>query len=330
VTRDPSGPALPAPRERTEAAAVRADPGRARHYGEFYGLSPLPDDGRPLLVVHGNCQAESLRQLLQQAPEAPWSSVRLPPVHELAADEVPLLQRLLQRAAVVLTQPIADDYGGMPVGAAQLRRAAPRARTVVWPVVFYSGLHPWQLVHHDAKEGAPPLVPYHDARTVLRAAGAELLVDPRVAAAVSRWSVDELRRREARAGAVPVSDLVLAAGAGAMRTVNHPANPVLVALARRVQELLGVAVTAVDPGRRLLDSIETPVSAEVLLALGLDPAGAHDDWLVGGEAVPDAEVARAQLAWLLDRPQLVADILQRHRNQLDLLAGPAPRDRAPR
>jgi hypothetical protein len=115
-----------------------------------------------------------------------------------------------------------------------------------------------------------------------------------------------------------------------MRTVNHPANPVLVALARRVQELLGVAVTAVDPGRRLLDSIETPVSAEVLLALGLDPAGAHDDWLVGGEAVPDAEVSRAQLAWLLDRPQLVADILQRHRNQLDLLAGPAPRDRAPR
>jgi hypothetical protein len=305
-------------------AAIRADPARARHYGQFYGLDPLPDDDRPLLVVHGNCQAESLRQLLQDAPGAPWSSVRIPPVHELAADEVPLLQRLLRRADVVLTQPIADDYGRMPVGAGQVGHTATRARTVVWPVVFYAGLHPWQLVHHDDEAGDPPLVPYHDARTVLRAAGSEPATDPSAAAAVSVWSLDELRRREAAAGAVPVSDLVLAAGAGAMRTVNHPANPVLVSLARRIQEALGLSATAVDPGRRLLDVLHAPVSADVLVALGLDPAGAREDWLVSGEVVSIAEVERAQLAWLLDRPHVVADIVRRHRAQLDLLAGGTP------
>jgi hypothetical protein len=140
---------------------------------------------------------------------------------------------------------------------------------------------------------------------------------------VSAWSIEELRRREQAAGAVPVSDLVLAAGAGAMRTVNHPANPVLVALARRVQEVLGLPATAVDPGRRLLDVLHAPISADVLVALGLDPAGARDDWLVSGEAVPVAEVERAQHAWLVDRPQVVADIVRRHRAQLDLLAGRA-------
>ena len=43
---------------------------RAMHYGEFYGLRPIPDSERPLLVVHGNCRAESIRLLLQDAEDA--------------------------------------------------------------------------------------------------------------------------------------------------------------------------------------------------------------------------------------------------------------------
>ncbi|WP_404392752.1 WcbI family polysaccharide biosynthesis putative acetyltransferase [Humibacillus xanthopallidus] len=305
----------------SDVRAITADPARARHYGHFYGLEPLPDGDRPLLVVHGNCQAESLRQLLQDAPGAPWSSVRLPPVHELAADEVPLLQRLLARADVVLTQPIADDYHDLPLGAGQVQQTATRARTVVWPVIRYSGLHPWQIVHHHAEEGDPPLVPYHDARTVLRAAsGAPLRPAAQVAVAVSESSIAELRRREAAAGAVPVSDLVLEAGAGAMRTINHPANPVLVGLARRAEEVLGLPATAVDPGRRLLDAVHAPVEAEVLDALGIDSSAARESWLIAGEPVPDAEVAATQLAWLQSRPHVVDDIVRRHRTQLALLA----------
>ena len=304
-----------------DVGAITADPGRARHYGHFYGLEPLPDGDRPLLVVHGNCQAESLRQLLQDAPGAPWSSVRIPPVHELAADEVPLLHRLLKRADVVLTQPIADDYHGLPVGVGQVQRTATRARTVVWPVIRYSGLHPWQLVNQHAEEGDPPLVPYHDARTVLRAVGgAPLRSASQAAVAVSQWSLAELRRRERAAGAVPVSDLVLEAGAGAMRTINHPANPVLVALARRVEEVLGLPATAVDPGRRLLDAVHAPVEAEVLDSLGLDPSAARESWLIAGDSVPDEEVAATQLAWLRGRPHVLDAIVRRQRTQLALVA----------
>jgi Polysaccharide biosynthesis enzyme WcbI len=321
VTRDPADARSAEPDAPGDVRAITADPGRARHYEHFYGLEPLPVGDQPLLVVHGNCQAESLRQLLQAAPGAPWSSVRIPPVHELAQDEVPLLLRLLHRADIVLTQPVTDDYRDMPVGAAQVRQAAGRARTVVWPVIYYSGLHPWQIVHHDAEAGDPPLVPYHDARTVLRAAGgAPLRPGAAAAQTVSAWSLEELRRREQAAGAVPVVDLVVEAGAGAMRTVNHPANPVLVALARRVQELLGLAATALDPGRRLLDAVNAPLEAGVLRALGLDEGAAREDWLVGGEQVPDAEVAALQLAWLRDRPHVVADIVRRHRRHLDLVA----------
>ncbi|MEO7448326.1 MAG: WcbI family polysaccharide biosynthesis putative acetyltransferase [Humibacillus sp.] len=301
----------------TDAAAVRTDPARARHYGQFYGLLPLPEGGRPLLVVHGNCQAESLRQLLQEAPDSPWSSVRVPPVHELAADEVALVQRLLQRADVVLTQPIGEDYHGLPLGTAQVRATASRARTLVWPVIRYAGLHPWQIVHNHPDAGDPPVVPYHDARTlVLASQGRRLGPGSHADPQVSAWSIAELRRREEAAGAVPVSDLVLAAGSGATRTINHPANPVLIGLARRVQEALGLAATAVDPGRRLLDAIHAPIEPQVLDALGLDQGEARHDWLVGGEVVTDETVVETQLEWLRARPRVLADIVERHHEQI--------------
>ncbi len=88
-------------------------------------------------------------------------------------------------------------------------------------------------------------MPYHDVRTLLRAAGREEdaarvsagLADH--ALAVSRWSLAELARREAAAGAVVVSDLVVEAGARSTNTINHPGNPILVGLAQRVEAALG-------------------------------------------------------------------------------------------
>ena len=86
--------------------------GRRLHYGEFYGLRPLPpDDGRPLVVVHGNCQAESLRVLLAGS----LRSVRVPPVHELERDDLPHLRRTLAHASVLLSQPVRP---GLPRAAA--------------------------------------------------------------------------------------------------------------------------------------------------------------------------------------------------------------------
>ena len=148
-----------------------ADLPRAMHYGEFYGLKPMPASDKPLLVVHGNCQAESIRLLLQDAEDAPCVSVRVPAVHELTADEIPFLKRLLERAAVVLTQPVSDGYHDLPLGASEVHAAAPAARLVRWPVIRYAGLLPWQVVFSHQDEGDPPVVPYHDVRTMMLALG---------------------------------------------------------------------------------------------------------------------------------------------------------------
>lgn len=308
----------------TVVASAARDPARAWHYGEFYGLKPVPDD-TPLLVVHGNCQAESLRILLQQAPGSPSASVRIPPVHEVHPDEVPLLHRLLRRAGAVVVQPIADGYHGLPLGTGEVRQAASAAEVVVFPVFRYAGLLPCQVVHTDATHGDPPVVPYHDLRTLLRAAGRERDA-ARVsdglgehAHAVSQWSLEELARREAAAGAVPVSDLVLGAGTRSTNTINHPGNPILIGLARRVEAALGWPVSAQDPGRELLDSIHAPLDARVLEALDLDSAEATDQWRVGEHRLDPEDVAQQQIDWYHERPAVLDDLLNRCDAQLRLL-----------
>lgn len=303
----------------TLPAAARADLPRAHHYGEFYGLKPLPDGDRPLLVVHGNCQAEALRLLLQRAPEAPCLSVRIPPLHEIALDEIPCLERLLTRSAVLLTQPVADGYHGLPLGSADVRRTAARARTLVFPIIRFVGLHPYQVVT-NSPDHRPPVIPYHDLRTVRRAAG--LPPAPPLDAAhldtVTTWSIHALRRREEAAGAVPVHDLLRAARTRAANTINHPGNPVLVGMARRVQRALGWPETAVDPGYEMLGSVHAPLEREVRDTL--DPSvDVRPDWVVDGRPVTDANVAAGQLAWYDERPDVVRAVLDRAAEQLACL-----------
>ncbi len=301
-----------------------ADLPRAMHYGEFYSLKPMPDTEKPLLVVHGNCQAESVRLLLQDAEDSPCVSVRVPAVHELTAGEIPFLQRLLGSAAVVLTQPVTDGYHDLPLGASEVRAAAPAARIVRWPVIRYAGLLPWQVVFNHPIEGDPPVVPYHDVRTVALALG-ERAPQPEAAGfrAVAAWSLAELHDRETRAGAVPVSRLVVEAGARASNTINHPGNPVLVSLARALQTRLGWPVTAVDPGHELLDSVRAPRDPLVLEALdihsndGLDVS--EENWVVDGQEVPDTEVVEAQLAWYREHPEVLAAVAARSAEQQRLL-----------
>lgn len=301
-----------------EAAAVARDRPRALHYGEFYGLKPLPEG--PLLVVHGNCQAESMRVLLQGAEGAPCVSVRIPAVHELAPDEVPLLQRLLARASTVVTQPIADGYHDLPLGSAEVAAAAPGARVAVFPVFRWVGLFPWQAVYTDPDAGDPPVVPYHDLRTLLRALGRPVPDTTEDAVrAVSRWSLAELDRREQRAGAVRVHDLAEPAGVDAAHTANHPGNTVLIGAARRVEQALGWPATAADPGRVLLGGVRTPLEPVVLRALGLDAGAARDHWLVGGEPVTTDEVDSVQRAWYEAHPEVAQRLLTRAGQQLELL-----------
>jgi len=51
--------------------------GRRQHHAHFYGLAPLPHDDRPLPLVHGSCQAGSLR-VLPDGAASPVRTVRVP------------------------------------------------------------------------------------------------------------------------------------------------------------------------------------------------------------------------------------------------------------
>ncbi len=148
------------------------DEARQRHYGAFYGLDALPPrDNRPLVIVHGNCQAESLRVLLS-SPGSPVRTVRIPPVHELTDADLPYLQKLLGQTDVVVSQPIRPGYRNLPLGTADVLAAAgPDTRLVMVPVIRWAALQPFQVIVRSPDAGEPPLVPYHDLRTMARAVG---------------------------------------------------------------------------------------------------------------------------------------------------------------
>lgn len=286
---------------------------RRAHYGEFY--EGAADDGRPLGVVHGNCQAEALRVLLAASTTLPWRLVRVPPVHELGEDDLPCLDRLLARCTLLLSQPVREGYRGLPLGTAEVATRMPAGAQVLrWPVVRWTGLHPWQAIVRLPDGAEPPVVPYHDLRTLT---GREP-VRPDLPAAAEQ-SRAELARREQRDADVGVSDLLVGLGLEAAHTVNHPGSALLRALAHRLQEALGCPPDAPDPARALLGGIRAPLEPVVLTAMGLPASAARDHWLVHGEAVPAERVVRAQRQWYAERPDAAAAGLARHAPRLAAL-----------
>lgn len=288
------------------------DTGRRNHYSSFYG-APVPTG---LAVVLGNCQAESLRIVID-GPDLP--TVRIPPVHELETADLPHLDRLLSQASLVITQPIRDDYRGLGVGTRQLAARLPSAvRLVVVPAVRHRALYPAQVVvrHPDRPIEDPPLVAYHDLRTVAEALGHRRpQLTPVVVRAIGAESSAELRRREERAGAVPVSDVFDRPRFPLLRTLNHPGNPVWEMLARRVRERVGLSDATTDPGRELLSSVVAPREDVAVEAWDLDDAP-DPHWYVGGRAVHADEVREAQLRWYAENPELLRLAADRHAEAL--------------
>jgi hypothetical protein len=300
--------------------------GRTLHYGEFYEQRQAPaenDSSAGIAVVMGNCQAESLRIMLDGAG---LHTVRVPPVHELVASDIPFLQRLLGRTTLLVSQPIRDDYHGLPVGLRQLSsRLRAAARSVVFPVVRFAGLYPTHAIIRPPSDLSltPPVVAYHDLRTVAEASGAGAIaaaVTPAMVRAIAADSIGELVRREEAFDAVRVSDLFATPDFSQLRTLNHPGNEVFAAVAERVRHRAGLAEHAVDAGRPLLDSVHAPRLAAVIDAYDLDDE-AGSDWIVGGAVVPDALVRDAHLEWYAEHPDAVEAGLVRHRRALEILAG---------
>jgi Polysaccharide biosynthesis enzyme WcbI len=132
-------------------------------------------------------------------------------------------------------------------------------------------------------------------------------------------SIEELARRERRTTDVGVSDVLGGLGVEAANTLNHPGNPVLIALARRVQHAAGLPVDATDPGRVLLGGIRAPLEAPVVAALCL-AAAPRPHWLIEGTTVEDAVVRSAQLDWYATHAPWVEAGLRRHADRMALLA----------
>jgi hypothetical protein len=190
-------------------------------------------------------------------------------------------------------------------------------------VIRYAGLHPWSaVVRHPADRSlVPPVVPYHDLRTLALAAGRPAAKEPADGTALreaATLSVPQLAHRERRDTDVGVSDLLVGLGAAAAHTLNHPGNPVLVTLARRIQAAVGCSADAPDPGYTLIGGIRSPLIAAVLAALDLD-GPERPPWTVGGRIVTEEAVRDAQLDWYREHPAWIAAGLDRHADALRVL-----------
>lgn len=291
---------------------------RRRHYGTFYGEDPLGDG--LCALAWGNCQAESLRVALGAHAGRDATGIRVPPVHELVAADLPFVERALGRADVLVAQPVRAGYRGLPLGTEEVTRLLrPGVPVIRVPIVRYFGLFPYQLIVHDPRLRDLPMVPYLDVRT-LADPGNDVdlhLADTDIVAG-ARASLAELRRRQDARGLIAVDDAVRELGAAAMNTANHPANPVLLTLAGRVRARLGLPAVALDPGRELLRSVFAPLERHVVAALG-HQAPPREHWIIDGVEIEAGEVRSRQGAWLQDRPGLLRDLVTAHRPLVDRL-----------
>ena len=273
-----------------------------------------------LLVVVGNCQAESTRKLLMSTGH--FTGERIAPVHELEAGDMGWFLDLVRRADVLVTQPIRDGYRGLPVGTRELRELlAPSARHVVVPVLRFDGLMPYQAIIRDPADPSlnPPVVPYHDLRTLVSAAGygAAPQPDPSALRRAAAMSVEQIRVREQAHGAVRVSDYLETNPV--WHTVNHPDNATLAFMASRVLEALGLDGEPVPPDYEMLGGLDAPVEAAAAAALGVAVDG-RDAWRDRAGGVIDAEeIRQAQLEFYRQRPALVEHGLQRHAERIENL-----------
>ena len=316
---------------RTSTLTEVSDSGRIRHYADFYGRAVDAASHRPLWLVIGNCQAEALRSALDTLPDPPYRTVRVPPVHELDAADLPYLDALLGRTSLLLSQPIRDDYRGLPIGTAQLAARLPAGAAVLrWPVIRYAGLYPFHVIARRPADRSvvPPVVPYHDVRTVAAALSGRSPLDPwdvdvtpEALRAVAESSIAELAEREHRDTDVAVSDVFAAAGRDAAHAINHPGNTVLTVLADRILEACGVSGRVRLDGAALLGSVYAPLEQRVLDAQGI--AGRpRDTWWFHGASIDPERVHRVHMEWYRHNDDFPVLAVQRHGPTLEQLGLP--------
>lgn len=249
-------------------------------------------------------------------------------MHELEQRDLPYLERLLADTAVLLCQPIRSNYRELPIGTTDLIERLPASASVVrWPVIRYAGLYPFQVIVRRPVDRSvnPPAVPYHDLRTIAAARDGRGPTDPwdvEVAPdrfrAVADASRAALALREARDTDVGVADVLAGHGADAAHAINHPGNPVLADLARRILESLGVTAEVCIPADALLGSVYVPLERRVLAALGID-AAPRSNWTLDHRTLLPEAVHATQLAWYRDNRDFIDLTAERHGETMALL-----------
>lgn len=266
----------------------------------------------PILTVVGNCQAESTRKLLM--PTGEFAGERITPIHELTDADMGWFTDLIRSTDVLVTQPIRDDYRGLPVGTRQLRELLPRgARHVVVPVLRFDGLMPYHAIIRDPADPSlnPPVVPYHDLRLLC---GSRPSPSPDALRRAAAMSVAHMRTREQAYGAVVVSDYLETNPV--WHTINHPDNATLAVLASRVLDALGVRGEPVPPDYEMLGGLDAPVDTQAAEALGVAVEG-REVWRDRSLGVIDQSlIDEAQLEFYRSRPALVQHGLQRHAERI--------------
>jgi hypothetical protein len=295
----------------------------------------------PIAVVIGNCQAEAVRRILLTHDRfaAEYHLLRVPAVHEVEPRELALIQRLLPRTQVLITQEVRTGYRDMALGTSQLTSLLPPGATVIrWPVAFFEGVFPFHVyVNRDGGDVSPsaPITDYHDLR-ILYAAGqgwdvpttvrwlAELELDPSWIRDNAEASLAELARREATME-VQLADVIRRPDrlTRSFHTINHPTNDLVVEIARQALDHLGYADAdrVLTARQTYLDHLLPPREPQILRALGEQPDPAEPvDWRTvrGTFTVPD--VVTAHLAMYAADPQLLAAGLRKHERRLERLS----------
>lgn len=323
----PEPPTHPALRMKRAAAGYRASMSHTAVSGAPRRTSdPSGRTVRPLWVLHGGPQADPLRRLLNHDAQAPYIAVSTRSVDRMTSDDVAPMMRLVNQADAFITERLPSGYRGLPVGVDDLRpHLRPGIPVFTFPRIDYSGLHPYQ-VGRDPLAGLadPPLVPYHDLRSVAVAAGTRtleqawnVLPSARFVREFAAWQLLRLRRVEARTD-VGVAGAVRAAGMGAVHTVDRPGDALLVEIAKGIQSCLRVEPTADDHGIGLLGQCRGPVEPNIAEALGL-PVPETDAWSMYGRQLTSTDIHVAQVEWYRQHPDVLKAIMAAHASRMDLL-----------
>ena len=286
----------------------------------------------PLIVVWGNCQAKPIATLIESSVRAAGMQVEhLPPVFEISeAGFEHLRWNILPRTAVLISQPVRDEYRIPGCGTSQLAELLPSdARLLTFPVTYDTSAFPYQVNAHlnSGERIAAPITEYHDLRAIA-AAERGLSADqalgwwPEPTANIvitnAQRSQAELRRREQPLD-VHSSDLMI--DGLAMHTLSHPTNLTLVEIARRILTTLGLPGDSeiAKPEREFLGERRAPVEAAVVDALGWPQSDRRDEWIVAKKTVPLGDLLRQQLDFYAQHPGIAADTRTRFANRLTLL-----------